>query len=39
MREEALDFLALCHKELGWDKAKHLARKAAVIDAIESSAT
>lgn len=32
---EAMDFLALCHEELGWDEQKHLARQAAARDSIE----
>ena len=32
---EAMDFLALCHEELGWDEQKHVSRQAAARDSIE----
>ena len=34
--QEALDFLALCHEELGWDEAKHAARRAHACDLISA---
>ena len=34
--EEAMDFLALCHEELGWDDQKLATRQAAARDAIEN---
>lgn len=36
LKQEALDFLTLCHQELDWDKTKLATRQAAAIETIES---
>ena len=36
-KQEALDFLALCHNELGWDQAKLSIRQTAARDAFDDN--
>lgn len=36
LKQEALDFLTLCHQELDWDKTKLATRQAAAIETIEN---
>ena len=36
LKQEALDFLTLCHEELNWDKTKLATRQAVAIETIES---